>query len=275
MSIRYFAALAALALASLTSNPAPSWSQDDVPRQEGGGRGGDRGDRGDRGFGGPPGMMGGGMVRPDNMLTDLLRIETVRAEIELMPDQEVALKKLADRPRGERPNFNFREASEAEQKAFMEKMQADATKRAAETKEQLEEILLPAQFERLEQLAVQARGAMGIVSHADTAKSLAVTSEQSETMKKLMQTFGETMREQFDEMFRGGGGDREKMAAKMKEVRTEMEGKVLALLDDKQKSEFEKLKGAPFELPEMGGRGFGGPGGDRGAGGGRGRPAAE
>ena len=294
MSIRYFAALAASVIVTLASGLSPSWSQDDAPRRD---RGGDAGGRGGfggggfggGGFGGPGGGMMGGMTRSDNMLTDLLRIETVRAEIELMPDQEEALKKLADRPRGERPNFNFGEASEAERTAFMEKMQAEATKRSAETKEQLEEILLPAQFERLEQLAVQARGPMGIVSHADTAKALTVSTEQSDKMKAEVKAFGESMREKMGEMFRGGGGDREAMAAKMKEIRKEIEGKLLAVLDDKQKSEFEKLKGAPFELPDMsmGGRGFGGqggPGGDRGQGGdrapggdrgGRGRPAAE
>ena len=289
MSIRYLAALAALALVTFASGLLPSWSQDDAPKRDRGGDGGGRGGFGGGGFGGgfgggPGGGMMGGMIRPDNMMTDLLRIETVRAEIKLMPDQEEALKKLPTRPRGERPNFNFGEASEAEQKSFMEKMQAEMAKRSAETKEQLEEILLPAQFERLEQLAVQARGPMGIVSHADTAKAISVSTEQSDKMKAEVKVFGESMREKIGEMFRSGGGDREAMAAKMKETRKEIEGKLLAILDDNQKAEFEKLKGDPFELPDMamgGGRGFGGPGGrggDRGAGGergGRDRPAAE
>lgn len=300
MSLRSFAVIAAVTLVTMATLPTVSWAQSD-DEERGRGRGGERGGPGGAGGrfgggaggpgGGPGGMMGGGMMGGrggDTILFDLLRAETVQTEIELKDDQKEALKKLAERQRGERPDFNFREASDEERQKFFEKMQADMAKRTAEAKEQLEEILLPSQFERLEQIAVQARGVMGLMN-PDTATKLNLTTEQTEKLKSEMQTFGESARERMGDVFRGG--DREAMRTKMEEFRKELEGKLLAVLDDTQKSEFEKLKGKPFELPEMGfgggrgGRGQGGPGGQGGQGGpggerpprgeGRGRPATE
>ena len=291
MSIRSWAAIAAISLVSAVSVPLV-FAQGDANRDRGragggeqaGGRFGGGGSGGGPGgmMGGSGGMAGGMMGRGgDNVMFDLLRLKEVQVEIELMPDQEASLKKLAERQRGERPDFNFREASEEDRNAFFAKMQADMAKRSAEAKEQLEEILLPAQFERLEQLAVQARGTMGLV-HADTAKSLAITEEQSTKLKAEMQTFGETAREQVTEAFRSG--DRDAVREKMQSMRKELDGKLLAVLTEKQKADYEKLKGAPFDLPDMsaiGGRGAGGPGGERGGPGGergrgdRGRPATE
>lgn len=287
MSLRSFAAFAAVALVSMATLPTPSWAQGDG-EESGRGRGGERGGPGGPGGrfgggpGGPGGMMGGmmGGRGGDNILFDLLRAESVQTEIKLEEDQKTALVKLAEQQRGERPDFNFREASDEERQKFFEKMQADMAKRTAEAKEQLEEILSPAQFERLEQIAVQARGVMGLMN-PDTAKKLNLTSEQTEKLKSEATAFGETARERMGEIFRSG--DREAARAKMEEVRKELDGKLLAVLDDTQKAEFEKMKGEAFELPQMGGRGRGegGPGGERGPGGdrprgeGRGRPAAE
>ncbi len=56
----------------------------------------------------------------------------------------------------------------------------------------------------------------------------------------------------------------------MEKARKETEEKMAAVLTDAQKKKLEELKGAKFEFPE---RGFGGPGGGQGPGGGRpGRP---
>lgn len=292
MLLRSLAAIAALSLVTLTTLPAPAWAQGDGEEGRGRGRGGERGERGGPGGrfgggpGGPGGMMGGmmgGMGRGgDMMLLQLLQVEQVQTEIELMPDQKESLVKLAERQRGERPQFNFREASDEERQKYFENMQAEMAKRAAEAKEQLEEILLPAQFERLEQIAVQARGIMGL-ANPETAKKLNLTTEQTEKLRSEMQSFGETTRERLGEVFRSG--DREAARAKMEEIRKELETKLLAVLDDNQKAEFEKMKGEPFEMPAMGGRGPGGPGSERTRGGERGgdrprgedggRPAAE
>jgi len=213
------------------------------------------------------GMMGGMAGRGDNMMFDLLRLEEVRTEIELMPDQEEALRKLAEQQRGERPDFNFREASEEDRAKFFAKMLEEGAKRIAKSKEQLEEILLPAQFERLEELAVQGRGAMGLLN-PDTAKSLAITKDQTAKLKSEMESFGETARQQITEAFRGG--DRDAVREKMQSMRKDMDVKLVAVLTDQQKADFEKLKGAPFDLPDMspmGGRFGRGPGGGAGPGG--------
>jgi hypothetical protein len=272
MLLRSLAAIAAVSLITLTTVPTPAWAQGDGEEGRGRGRGGERGGPGGErggpggrfggGPGGPGGMMGGmmgGMGRGgDMLLLQLLQAEQVQTEIELMPDQKESLVKLAERQRGERPQFNFREASDEERQKYFENMQAEMAKRAAEAKDQLEEILLPAQFERLEQIAVQARGIMGL-TNPETAKKLNLTTEQTEKLRSEMQSFGETTRERLGEVFRSG--DREAARTKMEEIRKELETKLLAVLDENQKAEFEKMKGEPFEMPAMGGRGPGGPGG--------------
>ncbi|MGV3483168.1 MAG: hypothetical protein ACO1RT_01985, partial [Planctomycetaceae bacterium] len=153
MSKPSLAVIAALTCLSLISG-ASSWAQNDAPDRDRGRAGGGR-------FGGPGGPPGGGMFggmagNADSLMLALLRAETVRTELEIMPDQEEALQKLAERQRGERPDFDIRNASDEDRQKFFEKMQVDMAKRNAEAKAQVEEVLLPAQLERLEQIVVQA-----------------------------------------------------------------------------------------------------------------------
>ncbi|MFG0262881.1 MAG: hypothetical protein ACF788_10870, partial [Novipirellula sp. JB048] len=121
----------------------------DSRAQEGSRRGGDRSEFRGRGFGGG----GDPTIR-------LLMNEQVREEIDLMPDQVEALKKVREDvgPRGERPDFDFRNASEEARAEFFQRMRAEHRERSEKIREQLEEILLPAQLSRLEQLSIQVQG---------------------------------------------------------------------------------------------------------------------
>ena len=80
------------------------------PRGQGGpgGRGGGPGG----GFGGFGGRGGGGDI--NGMVFTVLRADPVKKEIDLMPDQEEAIGKINEQSRGERPDFDFRNASESE-----------------------------------------------------------------------------------------------------------------------------------------------------------------
>ena len=253
----------------------------DVMGQDGGGRrGGDRGDRGgDRGGGfgggrgggfggGRGGGPGGGQTQDPTF--GLLQVEEVRAEIELMPDQEEALKKMADQAREnrQRPDFDFRNASDEERTAFFEKMQKQAKERAEEMAAQLEEVLLPEQMERLSQLGVQVLGTRALTLDR-VVKELGITDKQKEELAEV--TSG--MRDKMMEMMRGGGGgDRENLRDKMEEMRDSVQKDLLGVLSDEQQKKFEEMKGEPFDFPEGAGRGGGrgGPGGGGFGGGGRG-----
>jgi hypothetical protein len=213
-------------------------------------------------------MMGMGPRGGAGTLVMLLSREEVRTEIELMPDQVEGLRKMAERMRPERPDFDFRSATDEERSAFMAKMQAQQAERAADAKAQLEELLLPQQFERLEQIALQTQGAMALMN-PEVAEKLGIGKEVIEAMTKDVTASQEEGREFFQTMMRernreAGGSMREKM----EEMRKALETKLVAHLSDEQKTKFEEMKGKPFELAPMtfgGPRGPGGPEGrDRG-----------
>ncbi len=233
-------------------------------RPEGGRFGGGPG-----GPGGPGGMMGGmmgmGQRGGAGSLVMLLSREEVRTEIELMPDQVAGLRKMAERMRPERPDFDFRSGSDEERSAYMAKIQAQQTERAADAKAQLEELLMPKQFERLEQIALQSQGAMALMN-PEVAEKLGIGKEVTEAMTKDMTASQEEGRELLQTMMR----ERNREAAgsvreKMEEMRKTLETKLVAHLSDEQKTKFEEMKGEPFELAAMTFGGRGGTG-ERGAG---------
>ena len=205
------------------------------------------------------GGRGGG-----DMTMALLRIEAVRTELEMSPDQEEALTKLQEQGRPERPDVDFRNMSEEERTEFFEKMRKQAQERTTKMKEQLEEVLFPEQLERLQEINIQLQG---IALQNEEVKELKITDAQKKELKKfrgLMEKMREGMRELFS------SGSRDGIREKMEKMRDDMEGDVLAVLTSEQKKKFEEMKGEKFEMPEGSfGRGRGGQSG-RGGFGGRG-----
>jgi hypothetical protein len=186
---------------------------------------------------------------------------------------------MAERQRPERPDFDFRNASDEERAAFAAKMQAQQAERAADTRAQLEELLLPEQLDRLDQIALQAQGAAALVT-PEISEKLELSAEVSEAMKKVMDESVAQGREMMAAAMRDR--DFESVREKVQTMRKELEEKLVSQLTSEQKAKFEELKGAPFELTDAGwggpgGRGPGGPGGRGGFGGGRGPggPGAE
>jgi hypothetical protein len=277
---RFLMGVCSIALVTMVISDA--FGQDEQRR-----RGGFRGCRPGGGPGGPGGF---GPPRGGDPVLGLLRVQEVRDEIELLPDQEEALRKLAEEAnlRPDRGDFDFRNASEEERNQFFEKMRSEARQRAESLREKLEEVLLPEQFERLQQIALQVQGMRALMSDRVVGE-LGISDAQKEEMENV---FG-SMRDRMMEMFRSG--DREGMREKMESMRDEIQNEAMAVLSDDQRKKFEAMKGEPFEMPEGmerrggfdrgpgagGGRFGGGPGGRRGPGGGgdrgrpRGRPDAE
>ncbi len=225
---------------------------------------GTRRDRG--GFGGGPGGPGG---RGGDPTMGLLRFEEVKTELKVSDEQQQAIDKLAEQNRasaeaGDRPNF--REMSEEERGEFLEKMRRTQVELAKQTKEQLEEVLLPEQIERLEQISLQVRGA-GALEDEEVREQLQMSDDQIAKLAETRQSVQTTMRERMQELFQSG--DRDAMREAFGKIRAEMEEQLFGVLTDEQKSKFQEMKGEPFKMPEQafgGGRGpggFGGPGGGR------------
>ncbi len=246
--------------------------QDQTPRRGGGGgRGGAPGGFPGRGPGGPGGFGGfGGRPGGGDMTMALLRVDEVQKELEVSPDQKEALEKLAEKARSERPDFgNFRDMSEADRTAAFEKMRKQSDEMTAMVRE---EVLLPNQVERIDEIALQVRGVQALEDE-EVAKKLTITADQKAKFASIREAQGAKMRE----MFQGGGGqggfDREAFG----KLREDMEKDMLAVLNTDQQKKFEEMKGEKFDMPEgaMGRGGFGGgPGGPGGFGGG-GRPGGQ
>jgi len=251
----------------LSSSVMMASAQEERPR---GGR--PEGGRFGGGPGGAPGgpggmmMMGMGPRGGAGALLSLLSREEVRTEIELMPDQVEGLRKMGERTRQERPDFDFRSATDEERSAFMAKLQAQQAERAADAKAQLEELLLPKQFERLEQIALQTQGAMALMN-PEVAEKLGIGKEVTEAMTKDVTASIEESREMFQSITREGNREAgASMREKIEEMRKALETKLVAHLSDEQKKTFDEMKGEPFELAPMAFGGPRGPGGERGAG---------
>ena len=233
--------------------------------QGGGGFRGGQGQQGGGFRGGPGGGFGSRGGGGSSM--GLLRIEAVQTELEISPAQKEALDKLAEQGRGERPDIgNFREMSEEERREAFEKMRTQAEERAKEMMGQLEEVLLPQQLERLQQISLQIRGVQAL-EDPEVAKKLGITEEQKTKLAEAREAQGEKMREKMREMFQGGGGPQGDLRESMMKMREEMEKDILSVLTTSQQEKFEEMKGEKFEMPQMMGRGGFGQGGQRGQGG--------
>jgi hypothetical protein len=207
-------------------------------------------------------------------LLGLLQSQEVREELELLPDQQEALQKIAaNRPRPERPEgINFRDRSEENREkleAFMEKVRQQREEFEKKARLQLEEVLFPEQLERLQQIEVQAMGMRALFMDR-VAEELQLSEQQRKQLRETSREATEEMFSKMREMFRSG--DREGMREKMQQARQETEEKVLGVLTSEQKQKFEAMKGEPFKMPDRrggfrgrGGRG-GGDGGARGGG---------
>ena len=205
---------------------------------------------GRHGGGGPRGMMGGDPV------IGMLRIEEVRNEVKITPEQAEAIKKIAESNRPERPDMsNFRNLKEEERQELFKKMQEKRETAHAAIREQLEEVLLPGQLERLSQLSIQQQGARALAS-SEVVEKLGITDEQKKQLVEVRGKVQKLMRERMQEIF--SSGDREGIREKMAEIRTEMEEEVMGVLTSEQRTKFDALKGEAFDMPKPDWRGRGG-----------------
>jgi Spy/CpxP family protein refolding chaperone len=116
----------------------------------------------------------------------------------------------------------------------------------------LNEILDPSQQTRLREIAIQVAGSRAL-EDPGVVKSLAITKDQQDKIKKLSEEMSHKMRE----AFASAGGDRTAMRAKMTELRDELTAKSTEVLTKDQQAQFTQMKGKPFDTKSLssGGRG--------------------
>lgn len=237
-------------------------------------RGGQRGGRG--GFRGTPGG-GGGFGGFSKMM--LIAAKPVQEELKLGEDELFFINKLLEDQRTEMrelfTGIDFRSLPEDERRAKFEELGKKRAELAKESEKGLSEFLTDEQSKRLDEIVVQLTGIRAL-SNEDIAKKLKLTSDQKGDIKEAFESADTDRRKMFEEA-RASGGGFEGMREKMEEARRKTDAKVLAVLSDDQKKQFDGLKGKPFEVDRralfsFGGRGGQqqGRGGDRGQGRGRG-----
>lgn len=233
-------------------------------------RGRDGGGR--RGFGGG----GFGMGRGTQTLFSLAGNPAVQKDLGVNEDQTKQLTKVNEDYFNEiRSAFSFdREAIEDATPEERAKIMADAqvkitaaNKAATEKlKPELAKALDEKQMARLQQIYVQSlRGEA--VENEEVASKLKLTDDQKDQIKKTKKEYEEKLAG-----LRNEEGDPMDRFAKMREIGTKRDEALLALLTPDQKTELDKLKGAEFDLTQLGGRRGGGGGGFGRGGEGGGRP---
>jgi len=212
---------------------------------------------GGRGFGGRGGGGGG--------ITDLLRSAEVRAELEIVDDQLEDIRSIESEVRDQMRSMfqGMRDLDPEERRERMASMREEMEEITAGVSDQVKEVLLPHQYERLQQIQVQqqvTRQGMGGAISGALAEKLGLTEEQQEQMAAKARELQAEIQE------------------KTAQLRQEAQDELLGMLTSEQRAQIEEMMGPKFDLPQ--GRNFGGRGaggnqrGNRGGGRG-GRPQAE
>jgi hypothetical protein len=141
---------------------------------------------------------------------------------------------ISDLPAAERA-VEMRKASEKT---------ADANRKlAAAFLPKLQELLTPDQILRLRQIQLQASG-IDVWMEPETATELDLTKDQHAKIKELRDDYNRRQ-QQLD-------GDFQQRFAKIRELNAERDAKALELLTTAQKAKLDELKGAPFDVSQLG-----------------------
>ena len=231
----------------------------------------DRGGSGRQGGGSIFGGFGRG-----NSVLDVASRKDVQEHVGFLKDQIADVEKLREEQRsGLRDRFGgldfraLRDGTDEEREAIREQIQEKSRKADEAMKAKLRDIVLPHQFERLEQLAIQlassSGGIMGALRSDTVTTKLGITNRQQDDLRSKASTAEDELR------------------GKIAEIRAEASRKFLTNLTSEQQAKYKKMVGEPFVFVRgfgQGGRGGqtgrgtrgGDRGGDRGGRTGGGRP---
>jgi hypothetical protein len=139
----------------------------------------------------------------------------------------------------------FQDLSDDERAKATAKMNEVRTKVDKEFEGKLKEALSAEQVERLKQIRLQSQGAEAL-AEAEVAKALALNDEQTKKIGEIRDEYSTKQRE----LFRGDGDQQERFA-KMRELNTERDSKVNAVLTAEQQEKFKAMKGAEFDVAQL------------------------
>jgi Spy/CpxP family protein refolding chaperone len=202
------------------------------------------------GFFGLRGMMGAGALTDE--WARLMRLEQVRKELEITPEQLDKLKKIAQKAT-ERLRRSFadmqglRDAGPDQRKAEFAEWTKKARTKAEETKKEIESVLRPHQIARLRQITIQVRGAAALEDKG-VQEELRLTDEQKKRLKSLQSRMGERLR---GTGLPASDEERKALREKLQAARNERDGEALGILTAEQKAEFEKMKGPKFDIDHL------------------------
>jgi Spy/CpxP family protein refolding chaperone len=206
------------------------------------------------GPGGRGGFGGGGSL-------GVLQDEKVRSELGILPEQYAKIQAINEKMMTDmRSMFSgLRDLSDDERQAKFAELREKMTARTADVQKQLNEILLPDQISRLEQISTQSQlrrsNTADALTNGAIAEKLGLTEADKERIRKVAEEADAELR------------------TKTEQLREEAKQKIIAAMTPAQQAKFKELTGAPAEFTQQqfGRGGFGnrggGTGGNRGGGG--------
>lgn len=181
----------------------------------------------------------------------LLRNDAVRKELEIEGGQQEELSTISR---------EMREELEKEIAELRQRIQA-------KYRTKIDDVLLPHQSKRLDEISVQLRG-LDALRDPDIVEKLGLSDSQQKQIAQSREDFSQKLRA----ALRPQDGERpnfEGLREKMEQMRKDRDESVLSVLTTKQRNQFDDLKGEAIDRSQFsrGGFGqgrFGGQGGDRG-----------
>jgi Spy/CpxP family protein refolding chaperone len=131
----------------------------------------------------------------------------------------------------------------AEMRKVTEKTAQVNRKLAAEFTPKLAEVLTPEQLQRVRQIQLQASG-IDVWTEPDVGKELDLSDDQKQKINELRNEYSRRQ-QQLD-------GDFQQRFARIRELNAERDTKALELLTSNQKAKLTELKGAPFDVSQLG-----------------------
>ena len=176
----------------------------------------------------------------------LLRLKEIREEIDLTPEQIEGLTRSGDRNhQPELDRSEFARLTEDQKQQLARAHQSERFQWEKLTKADVEEVLLPIQIKRLIEISVQLRG-LGALQDRAIAEELEITQQQRQRMMQQQFNFLKQLRNAVAEKANAP----KSASSRLSQIREQMEGRVLAVLDLDQRARFEQMKGEPFEIPD-------------------------
>lgn len=219
------------------------------------------------------GGFGGGFGQQEQTLFSLVRNEAVQKDIGLTDAAKV--REISEeftssvRSETESAGISFQglqdlpQAERAAKMAELNAKRAEITKKVTEKLEpKLKEALTAEQLTRLKEIKVQAAG-VAALSDAAVVKELGLSEEQQKKIADI-RAEADKARQELMASARGGGGNFQEVMTKVREASAATLTKATDVLDAGQKEKFASLKGKPFDVAQLGGRGGGGQRGRRG-----------